>query len=108
MPAEELRTIAPSTIAAVLGYLETRHGLVRAAGDERALADALAARLLHELDGVGLDLSTLDAGRLAGQLMDNLHSPAVMSEVMNRFTVAALSAYLAAQLMKASRLASGA
>ncbi|HEV8616623.1 MAG TPA: phosphopantetheine-binding protein [Methylomirabilota bacterium] len=108
VPAEEFRTIAPSTIAAVLRHLETRHGLVRKDGDEQALARALAERLLRELDGVGLDLSALDAGRLAGQLTENLHSPAVMTEVMNRFTVAALSAYLAAQLMKGSRLASGA
>jgi acyl carrier protein len=108
VPAEELRTIAPSTIAAVLGYLEKRHALVRVAGDEEALARALAERLLRELDGVGLDLSALDPDRLSRQLMENLHSPAVMSEVMNRFTVAALSAYLAAQLQKTSRLASGA
>ena len=108
VPAEELRTVAPSTIPVVLAYLETRHGLERSKGDEEAFALALAERLLHELDGVGLDLSALDPKRLAGQLLENLHSPAVMTEVMNRFTVAALSAYLAAQLMKASRLASGA
>jgi len=106
--ADELRTVAPSTIGAVLQYLHTRHGLSRTAGDEEALALALAERLLQELDGMGLDLSTLDPKRLAGHLLENLHSPAVMPEVLNRFTVGALTAYIGGQLARASRLATGA
>lgn len=103
--AEELRTIAPATIPAILGYLETRHGLAQTDGDEAALAEAVAERLLAGLDGTGLDLSDLKAEGLAAHLMENLHSPAAMAEVMNRFTVRALTDYIATQLQKVGRLA---
>jgi len=106
--AEELRTVAPATIAAILQQLANKHGVERRPGDDRLLAAALAARLLTELDGMGLDLSDLKAEGLVGHLLDNLHSPIVMDEVLHRFTVRALADYLAGQLAKASRLANGA
>jgi acyl carrier protein len=102
--SEELRTIAPATVAAVLGHLESKHGLAREDGDEQRLAVALADRLLGELDGVGMDLSDIDRNRLAEELRRNLHSPVPMHEVMNRFTVKALTGYIAAELAKVSRL----
>lgn len=105
---EELRTIAPSTVTTVLQHLDAKHGVVRSAGDEEALALALAARLLDELGGMGLDLTGLEPGRLARYFLENLHSPAAMDEVLARFTVCALGDYLAAQLAAASRLATGA
>ena len=105
---EELRTIAPATVTAVLQHLGNKHGIERVAGDEPALADSLAERLLGELDGMGLDLSDLTPASLSGHLLENLHSPVAVEEVMNRFTVRALSDYIAAQLGAVSRLAAGA
>ncbi len=106
--AEELRTIAPATVAAVLQHLGNKHGVERTAGDEPALAASLAERLLGELDGMGLDLSDLSPVALSAHLLENLHSPVAVEEVMNRFTVRALADYIAAQLGSVSRLAAGA
>jgi acyl carrier protein len=106
-PGEELRTIAPATIAAVLQHVETHHGVARAAGDERALAEAVGERLLRDLNGGGLDLSDLTPGMLAAPLLENLHSPAAMDEVMKRFTVQALAEYVTNRLLQESRLATG-
>ncbi len=108
IPPDELRTIAPSSVTAVLQHLEAKHGAARSDGDEEILARALAECLLGELDGMGLDLDGLDPGRLARYFLENLHSPTAMDEVLARFTVCALGDYLAAQLTAASRLASGA
>jgi len=105
---EELRTIAPATVAAVLQHLGNKHGVERTPGDEPALAASLAERLLGELDGMGLDLSDLSPASLSGHLLENLHSPVAVEEVMNRFTVRALADYIAGQLGSASRLAAGA
>ena len=105
---KELRTIAPATVAAVLQHLGNKHGIERVAGDEPALAGLLAERLLGELDGMGLDLSDLSPASLSDHLLDNLHSPVAVEEVMNRFTVRALADYIAAQLGGVSRLAAGA
>jgi acyl carrier protein len=105
---EELRTIAPATVAAVLQHLGNKHGVDRVTGDEQALAASLAERLLAELDGMGLDLSDLSAASLSSHLLDNLHSPVAVEEVMNRFTVRALADYIAGQLASVSRLAAGA
>ena len=105
---EELRTIAPSTVAAILQHLEAKHGVARSDGAVEALALALAERLLRELDGTGLDLAGLEPGPLARYFLENLHSPNAIAEVLNRFTVRALDDYLAAQLAAASRLATGA
>ena len=106
--AEDLRTIAPATVAAVLEYLGAKLGVARREGDDRELAGALAGRLLSELDGMGLDLSGLKPETLVEHLLENLHSPAVMDEVLHRFTVQALADYLAGQLAKVSRLTTGA
>jgi acyl carrier protein len=108
VPPEELRTIAPATVAAVLQHLGNKHGVERTAGDEDALAASLAERLIAELDGMGLDLSDLSATGLSSHLLENLHSPVAVEEVMNRFTVRALADYIAGQLGAASRLAAGA
>lgn len=108
VPAEELRTVAPATVGAILNHLEARHGLARREGDEQALATALAERLIENLDGMGMDLSDLEAGRLAEHLLENLHSPAAMTEVMNRFTVRTLVDYIAARLAASDRLGNGA
>lgn len=106
--AEELRTVAPATIAAILEHLAAKHGLRREAGDERKVAHALAARMLGDLEGTGLDLSDLTVERFAGYLLENLHAPAAAEEVMNRFTVRAVTNYIVKELAAASRLASGA
>jgi acyl carrier protein len=108
VPAEELRTIAPATVGAVLAHLAAKHEVARADGDEGALALALAERLLHELDGIGLDLADLTAEKLAVPLRENLHAPEAMGEIMNRFTVAALVGYIAGELERVARLAAGA
>jgi acyl carrier protein len=106
--AEELRTIAPATVSAVLQHLGNKHGVERVKGDEGALAVALAEQLLAGLDGMGLDLSDLSITELSGHLLENLHSPVAVEEVMNRFTVKALADYIAGQLGAVSRLAAGA
>lgn len=106
--AEELRTVAPATIATILEHLAAKHGLRREAGDERQVAHALAARMLGDLEGTGLDLSDLTVERFAGYLLENLHAPAAADEVMNRFTVRAVTNYIVKELAAASRLASGA
>ena len=105
---EELRTIAPATVAAVLQHLGNKHGVERAPGDEPVLAASLAERLLAELDGMGLDLSDLSPAELSSHLLENLHSPVAVEEVMNRFTVRALADYIAGQPAAVSRLAAGA
>jgi acyl carrier protein len=104
---EELRTVAPATIVAVLQHLQDKHGVSGVEGDEEGLAVALAQRMLTDLDGMGLDLSDLTAEQLAAHLLKNLHSPSAVQEVMNRFTVRALTDYIVAQLAMSSRLASG-
>ena len=106
--AEELRTVAPATVAAILEHLAAKHGLRREAGDERQVAHALAGRMLADLEGTGLDLSDLTVERFAGYLLENLHAPAAAEEVMNRFTVRAVTNYIVKELAAASRLASGA
>jgi len=107
LTGEELRTVAPATIAAVLGHLEARHGIRRTDGDEGEVAQALARRMLADLDGTGLDLSDLTVERFAGYLAQNLHAPDAAEEVMNRFTVRAVTDYVAQGLAGAHRLASG-
>jgi acyl carrier protein len=106
--SEELRTIAPATVSAVLQHLGNKHGVERQKGDEAALATALAERLLGGLDGMGLDLSDLSVDDLSSHLLENLHSPVAVEEVMNRFTVKALADYIAGQLAAVSRLTAGA
>jgi hypothetical protein len=92
----------------MLRHLETKHGVACREGDDRELASELASRLLRELDGMGLDPSDLNPETLVVHLFENLHSPVVMDEVLNRFTVRALIDYLASQLAKVSRLTTGA
>ena len=106
--AEELRTVAPATIAAILEHLAAKHDVRREAGDERRVAHALAQRMLADLEGTGLDLSDLTVERFAGYLLENLHAPAAADEVMNRFTVRAVTNYIVKELAAASRLAPGA
>jgi acyl carrier protein len=108
VPAEELQTVAPATTEAMLGHLAERHGLRREPGDETALALALAERLLANLSGLGIDLSDLAPDKLSGLLLDNLHSPTAMAEIMNRFTVGGLVDYIARRLEESGRLATGA
>jgi acyl carrier protein len=107
VPAEELRMVAPSTVTAMLEHLHAKHGIARVDGDADALALALARRLLAELDGIGLDLSTLSPDVLAGYLRENLHSVQAVNAVMDRFTVAALTDYVASQLAARARLTDG-
>lgn len=102
--AEELRAVAPSTIAAMFKYLREKHGLAVAEGAEWALAEALAERLVSQMSQMGLDMAGVDTGRMAGLLLDNLHSPKVMEELLQRFTVGALTHYLCDRLGSASRL----
>ena len=106
--AEELRTVAPATIGTILDHLAAKHGIRRSHGDEGEVVRALAERMLADLDGTGLDLSNLTVERFAGYLKENLHAPAATDEVMNRFTVLAVTNYMVRELGAASRLAPGA
>ncbi len=106
--AEELRTVAPATIGAILEHLAARHAVQRSQGDEDEVARALAQRMLADLEGTGLDLSDLTVEKFAGYLGENLHAPAATEEVMNRFTVSAVTNYIVNELAAASRLAPGA
>lgn len=104
MTADEARTVAPSTIAAIFKYLREKHGLDVGDGAEPALAQALAKRLVSQMGQMGLDMAGVDTGRMASLLLENLHSPRVMEELLQRFTVGALTRYLCDRLAAASRL----
>ncbi len=106
VPAEELRTVAPATVGAILEHLAAKHG-IRGGGDEGEVVRALAERMLADLDGTPLDLSDLTVDRFASYLRENLHAPAAIEAVMNRFTVRAVSDYIVGQLAAAARLAPG-
>jgi len=101
---EELRTVTPSTVAAVFKYLREKHGLAVGDGAEPALAEAMAARLVSQMNRMGLDMGGIDTPRMANLLLENVHSPKVMEEVLQRFTVGALTRYLCDRLAAASRL----
>jgi acyl carrier protein len=103
--AEDLRTVAPATVGAVLEHLAARHGIARAPGDEEALALGLARRLLASVEGLALDLAGLAPEALAPYLQKNLHAPEVLSALLDRFTVGALARYLGDRLAAAGRLA---
>lgn len=108
VPSEELRTVAPATIGAVLEHLAARHDVRRAPGDEQDVVRALAERMLGDLAGTPLDLSDLSVERFAGYLSENLHAPAAIEAVMRRFTVQAVTEYIVRQLAAAARLTPGA
>ncbi len=108
VPSEELRTVAPATVEAVLEHLAAKHGVRRSPGDQHEVVRALAERMLADLQGTPLDLSDLTVERFAGYLDESLHAPAAIEAVMNRFTVRAVTEYIVGQLAAASRLASGA
>src|SRR5205807_5783588 len=63
--ADELRTVSPATVGAVLAHLAAKHGVARAAGDEQAVVRALVERILADLAPTPLDLSDLTVDRLA-------------------------------------------
>jgi acyl carrier protein len=106
--SEELRTVAPATVGAILDHLAAKHGIRRVDGDEGDVVRALAERMLADLDGAPLDLSGLTVDRVAGYLRENLHASAAIEAVMNRFTVRAVSDYIVGRLAAVARLAPGA
>jgi acyl carrier protein len=105
---DELRTVAPATVAAMLEHLAAKHGVRRAPGDEQEVVRALAGRMLAALEGTPLDLSDLTVERFASYLDEDLHAPAAIEAVMSRFTVRAVTEYTVRRLAAASRLAPGA
>lgn len=105
IPAEELRSIHPPSVPAVLQHLRQTHGLSVRDGEEEALALALAECLVSEMGGMGLDMNGMNTAALAALIVDNLHSPKVMEQILRRFTVNALAEFVVAQLAKHSRLA---
>ncbi len=108
VPSEELRTVSPATVGAVLEHVAAKHGVARVPGDAHEVVRALAERMLADLDGTPLDLSDLTVERFAGYLNENLHAPAAVEAVLNRFTVRAVTEYIVRQLAAGSRLAPGA
>src|SRR5438132_12058440 len=87
VPAEELRTVAPATVDAILEHLAAKHGVRRAGGDEGEVVRALAERLLADLDGTPLDLSDLTVDGFAGYLREHLHATAAVAAPNNHSTV---------------------
>src|SRR2546426_9110113 len=75
VPAEDLRTVAPATAAAALAPGAAKHGVPRPDGDGRALVRELVQRMLDDLSGTPLDLSSLTVEGLAGYLDGGLHAP---------------------------------
>ena len=106
--ADELRTVSPATVGAVLEHMAAKHGIARAAGDEREVVGALVARMLADLASTPLDLSGLSIDQFTDYLEKNLHSPEAVDVVMNRLTVRAITEYIVGQLAAAGRLAPGA
>lgn len=102
--ADELRTVTPSTVGAIFKYLREKHGLAVDDSAEAALAEAMASRLVSQMSSMGVDMTGIDTGLLANLLLENVHSPKVMEEVLQRFTVGALTRYLCDRLAAASRL----
>lgn len=102
--ADELRTVTPSTVGAIFKYLREKHGLAVDDSAEALLAEAMASRLVSQMSSMGLDMAGIDTGLLANLLLENVHSPKVMEEVLQRFTVGALTRYLCDRLAAASRL----
>jgi acyl carrier protein len=108
VPADELRMVSPATAGAVLEHMAAKHGIIRAAGDEREVVGAVVTRLLADLASTPLDLSGLSVDQFSGYLEKNLHSPEAVEVVMNRLTVRAVTEYIVGQLAAAGRLAAGA
>jgi len=108
VPADELRMVSPATVGAVLEHMAAKHGITRAAGDEREVVGALVTRMLADLASTPLDLSGLSVDQFSGYLEKNLHSPEAVEVVMNRLTVRAVTEYIVGQLAAAGRLAAGA
>ncbi len=108
VPADELRMVSPATIGAVLEHMAAKHGITRAAADEREVVAALVARMLADLAPTPLDLSGLKVEQFADYLEKNLHSPEAVEVVMSRLTVGAVTEYIVGQLAAAARLAPGA
>jgi acyl carrier protein len=108
VPADELRMVSPATVGAVLEHMAAKHGITRAAGDEREVVGALVTRMLADLASTPLDLSGLSVDQFNGYLEKNLHSPEAVEVVMNRLTVRAVTEYIVGQLAAAGRLAAGA
>jgi len=104
--AETLRAVSPATPAAVLAHLASAHGLAVADGEAVALAHDLATRVLDELAGIGLQVADVAVDGLADDLVADLHSPAVVELMTERFTVAALVSHLATRLNDTGRLKS--
>lgn len=102
--AEELRTVTPSTVGAIFKHLREKHQLAVGDGAETALAEAMASRLVSQMSSMGLDMTGVDTGLMANLLLENVHSPKVMEEVLHRFTVGALTRYLCDRLAAAARL----
>ena len=108
VPAEELRTVAPATVGAVLEHMAAKHEITRVAGDEREVVGALVTRMLADLASTPLDLSGLSVDQFTDYLEKNLHSPEAVEVVMSRLTVRAITEYVVGQLAAAGRLAPGA
>ena len=78
--------------AGPLRFQELRSALVLAERPAVVLVTALRAMgLVVEDKGGRLDLSDLAPTTLSRHLLDNLHSPVAVEEIMNRFTVQALA-----------------
>jgi acyl carrier protein len=108
IPAEELRMVAPATVAAVLEHLAAKHGVRRADGDVSEVVHLLVERMLRDLGPTPLDLSSLTIERFAPYLEANLHSPEALEIVMSCLTVRAVTEYIVDQLAAGGRLAPGA
>lgn len=104
--AESLRAVSPATPAAILDHLASTHGVKVAAGEADAFAHDLAVCVLDELGGIGLQVEDVSVDALAGDLHADLHSPAVVELMTERFTVTALASYLATRLAEVGRLSS--
>lgn len=104
VPSEELSAVAPSTLQAIFKHLRGTHGLAADDGAEQAFAKALSRRLVSQMGRLGLDMTGVETDRLASLLLDNVHSPQAMEDVLQRFTVGALARYISDRLAATSRL----
>lgn len=107
VPPDELRTVAPATVDAVLAHVAARHGVARVPGDTAEVVRALVALMLADLERAPLDLEGLTVDRFAGYLEKSLHSPEAAEIIMERLTVRAITEYIVDQLAAAGRLAPG-
>jgi acyl carrier protein len=90
VPPRALRAILPASLRAVADWLGREHGVQQDGGLAMELACGLVARLLADLDALGVEPEAIGPDLIAAELVDDLLAPALMERVIRGLTVGAL------------------